>query len=84
MRYLHVMPPTTREFIATRIRMLLAQRNRPQAWLAEQLGWRPIRLSQRMTCSRPFDTDEIDQVAHAFGLTATELLAENFPVVVAS
>lgn len=57
------------------IRLQLAALDKPNAWLAEQLGKTPFWLSRRMSGKKFWDVMELSTIAGVFGLTYTELIA---------
>lgn len=63
------------EDVATRIRVNLAIRHEPQAWLARQLGWTEARLSSRMVGNTPFAFTDVVSIAAAFNQTAVQFLS---------
>lgn len=65
---------TANEDVATRIRVNLALRNQPQAWLARELGWTEARLSSRMVGNTSFAFTDVVAIAAVFGLSTTEFL----------
>jgi len=73
MRYVLYMT-SANEDVATRVRVNLALRNEPQAWLALQLGWTEARLSARMVGKTSFAFSDVVAIARAFGLSTTEFL----------
>ncbi len=53
----------------------LAQLHRSRAWLADELGMSLGSLSSRLTGRTMLDTEDIDAVASALGMSGFELLA---------
>lgn len=57
------------------IRLQLAAIDKPQAWLAAEVGETPFWLSRRMSGKKVWDVMDLESVAQVFGLNYLELLA---------
>lgn len=66
---------TTRERIAAEVRAELARQQRTTTEVAESAGMVTSTLIRKMQARYPFDTDELERVAAALGVTVTELLS---------
>ena len=65
---------TTQEAVARAVAVRLARLGKKQKWLAAQVGMSESSLSNRLTGRVALDTEDIDQIATALGLTPLGLL----------
>lgn len=67
-------PPSASVRLASAIRGLLDTHDVSQRQAAEQTGIPEATLRRRLTGNSPFDSNELDALAHVFGLTLVELV----------
>lgn len=66
---------STQRAIAQAVTVLLVRSHRSKKWLAAELGMSFPSLSARLAGRTAIDTDDIDAIARALGITGFELLA---------
>lgn len=73
-------PParTANEWVQNNVKELMGLWRLTQAELAERLGVSQPWLSKRLTGKTPFQIEDLDALAHAFGLSPHELLCAGF------
>src|SRR5687767_13505210 len=63
--------------VATHVRELMARHQLVQADLQKVLGLSQTAVSKRLRGVTPFDVNELDVIAHYFGMTLTQLIKES-------
>ena len=66
--------------VAAEVRAEVARQNVTQDYLAQILGVAQPNVSRRLTGKQPFDTDELDKLAAAFGIPVDRFLTFPAPV----
>lgn len=67
-------PRTANEWVRANVKELMELRRWTQSDLAERLSVSQPWLSKRLTGTTPFQIEDLDAIAHVFGLSPSELL----------